>query len=1120
MSSKFTFHVKAAAIAFLCILSAKTIGQNCVWSTQSPGGTLTVSGNSQTLVGLNVNPGTFSIENFTVAGQYAIAASFGSYFTLTDNSNNPIVSGVNTLTVTIPTAGLYRIHLSSNSSCSTIGGSRIVAITPTNRALDVDGVDDYANVGNSLTAALNGLNKLTVEAWVKPTSLSGLGCIVGNYSSPVSGNLQMLLRRNTNSYYEFWVGNGTTWNQVTSAAIPTVGVWQHVAGTWDGSVSRIFINGVLSGTVATTIPSLNNLTNQVWIGANNIAENFAGDIDEVRIWSRELCQGEIQHNMNAEIPTTASGLVANYHFNQGVSGGNNSTVTTLIDDSGNSYNGTLTNMALTGTTSNWIAPGAFGDGIYATPFVSPTVSIAGSNTVCTSNFVTLTASGNVSTYAWVSGPTTATNAVSPTTITSYSVTGTNSVGCISNMAVFTVSTSTSPTVSVSNGTICAGNSFTIVPNGANTYTIQGGSAVVSPTTNTSYTVVGSSTAGCVSVNTATSSITVNANPTVSVNSGSICSGDSFTISPSGASTYTIQGGNAVVTPTANASYTVIGTSSQGCVSDNIATSNITVNTTPTVSVNSGSICSGSSFTMSPTGASTYSYSSGSAVVSPTANAAYTVTGTSTQGCTGTAISNVVVSICSGAEALNFDGTSPGDNVLLPTAISTSLSTKNNITVEAWARPTSLSGLGCIIGNYSTPNNEMQFLLRMEGSFYRFWVGNSGFGTYSSAFSSASPTLNVWQHIAGVWDGSVVSIYVNGVLSGTTSVTYSNFGVSSNTLIIGGNAINENFTGDIDEIRIWDRALCQGEIVNNMNGEIPTNASGLMANYHFNQGLASQPNPTVTTLLDATSNTYNGNLTGFALTGSTSNWVSPGAVTGSVTPFVSPTVAITGANAICNGSSTTLTANGNVTSYNWVSGPTTATNVITPTVTTSYSVSGMNAGCSSNMASITVTVNSLPTISASTSSSIICGPPFQGTATISASGATTYTWNTAATTSSISVSPSVTTVYTVTGTDLNGCENMAVITQSVSACTGINGINIAVGAVSVYPNPNNGMFTVNIPDFNSTTTITVVNVIGETVLKQNVTSEKTQINLNDLSNGIYLVKIDNNQTTQIYKIIKQ
>src|SRR6266540_1938072 len=103
----------------------------------------------------------------------------------------------------------------------------------------------------------------------------------------------------------------------------------------------------------------------------------------------------------------------------------------------------------------------------------------------------------------------------------------------------------------------------------------------------------------------------------------------------------------------------------------------------------------------------------------------------------------------------------------------------------------------------------------------------------------------------------------------------------------------------------------------------------MAYYKCNQGIAAANNATVTTLTDASPNAYTGTLTGIALSGYTSNWVAPGGVLkNSVAPaFVSPTVAISGATTICSGVTTTLTANGNVATYNWVSGPTTATNAV-------------------------------------------------------------------------------------------------------------------------------------------------------------------------------------------------
>ncbi|MFN7911120.1 MAG: T9SS type A sorting domain-containing protein [Bacteroidota bacterium] len=213
-----------------------------------------------------------------------------------------------------------------------------------------------------------------------------------------------------------------------------------------------------------------------------------------------------------------------------------------------------------------------------------------------------------------------------------------SLGCLNSLTAYTVSSQPSPTVVANNGSICNGTSFTIVPSGALTYTYSSGSAIVSPTATSAYTVTGTNSVGCIGA--AVSNVTVNTAPSVSVNSGAICSGNSFTMTPSGASTYTFSSGSAVVSPTSTAAYTVTGTNTLGCVG--FAISNVIVNAIPTISVNNGAICSGNSFTITPSGATTYTYSSGSAVVSPTATSAYTVTG-SNGACIGTpVVSNVTV----------------------------------------------------------------------------------------------------------------------------------------------------------------------------------------------------------------------------------------------------------------------------------------------------------------------------------------------------------------------------------------------------------------------------------------------------------------------------------------------
>ena len=306
-----------------------------------------------------------------------------------------------------------------------------------------------------------------------------------------------------------------------------------------------------------------------------------------------------------------------------------------IDGIGNAYDGVYVDDII--VTSNC--------------FISLT-SLPGNSTVtpviCAGQSLTLTTNA-VSNYSWSSGATTQSIVVSPTVSTQYSIVATSSANCSSSNTL-SVIVNALPVISVNNGTICAGQSFTISPNGANTYTIQGGNAIVSPSINTTYTVAGTSTAGCVSQAFITSSLLVNPNPIITVNNGTICAGQTFTINPNGANTYTIQGATAVVSPSVNTTYTVAGTSTAGCVSQALTTSSLTVNSLPVITITgTTAVCAGLSVSLTAGGASTYTWSTGSnsssVVVTPSITSGsftYNVVGSSSVGCTRTKVDSILV----------------------------------------------------------------------------------------------------------------------------------------------------------------------------------------------------------------------------------------------------------------------------------------------------------------------------------------------------------------------------------------------------------------------------------------------------------------------------------------------
>ncbi len=143
----------------------------------------------------------------------------------------------------------------------------------------------------------------------------------------------------------------------------------------------------------------------------------------------------------------------------------------------------------------------------------------------------------------------------------------------------------------------------------------------------------------------------------------------------------------------------------------------------------------------------------------------------------------------------------------------------------------------------------------------------------------------------------------------------------------------------------------------------------------------------------------------------------------VTVGAAPTATIAGNTTICFGQNTTLSAGGGGT-YSWNTGATTTSIIVSPTVTSNYSVVVNNGGCTDTaVALITVTPSIIFTV---TPSSICAGQ----SAVISASGGGTYIWSTGATTSSITVSPTTNTSYTVQVSS-GVCTGTAVATVNVS-----------------------------------------------------------------------------------------
>ncbi len=190
--------------------------------------------------------------------------------------------------------------------------------------------------------------------------------------------------------------------------------------------------------------------------------------------------------------------------------------------------------------------------------------------------------------------------------------------------------------------------------------------------------------------------------------------------------------------------------------------------------------------------------------------------------------------------------------------------------------------------------------------------------------------------------------------------------------------------------------------------------------------------------------------------------------------------------------------------------------VSPATTSTYSITGTSAqGCvSSNTAVSTVSVNASPIITAISNYSVICSGQ---SATLTAVGASTYTWNTGVSLPTITISPTVTTTYTVSGTNALGCNNSSTVTQSVSTCTGIESPSEPMNAISLFPNPGNGIFTIRL---NATARVILTNHLGDIIFDDILNEGEQFIDIQQQASGMYIVTVKNDNNYTAFKLMKQ
>jgi hypothetical protein len=137
------------------------------------------------------------------------------------------------------------------------------------------------------------------------------------------------------------------------------------------------------------------------------------------------------------------------------------------------------------------------------------------------------------------------------------------------------------------------------------------------------------------------------------------------------------------------------------------------------------------------------------------------------------------------------------------------------------------------------------------------------------------------------------------------------------------------------------------------------------------------------------------------------------------------------------------------------------------------------------------------ISVSSSSAIICAG---ATATLTASGAQTYMWNNGPASGSYVVSPAVTTMYIVHGTQ-NGCSAQTYFVQNVIICDGVGLSESRKESFNIFPNPTNGNILIEAPGY-CNCTFELYSSSGQLIISEALSAGTSTHNFSDLAKGMY------------------
>lgn len=429
-------------------------------------------------------------------------------------------------------------------------------------------------------------------------------------------------------------------------------------------------------------------------------------------------------------------------------------------------------------------------------------------------------------------------------------------------------------------------------------------------------------------------------------------------------------------------------------------------------------------------------------------------------------------------ALDFDGID--DEVTVPNA-SGRIAEAPGYSMTCWVKPTAGTEHQGIVGLRDEAEADFYLLKLANANSVEGRFRNSAGEFFTLVFPGL--TLNAWQHLALVYDGSELILYHNGAEA--TSVAASGNITSTTGTFRLGNLVystdNFTFAGQLDEVSLWSTALDVDDVECMASSRIDANAADLELYYAMDQGIPAGNNTAITSLTDMVGN-INGSLQGFGLTGATSNFVA------------GPVIGYTTTASLCEGES-----------YEFNGEELTEPGVYTAT----FSTGGL---CDSTVVLQLV------------QSSVDNGVVQSGSTLIATASEADFQWYSCGTTGNTLIAGATGQYYQATAVGQYAVEVTQDGCSLLSDCYTVTSIGIEERVLPLFtlsPVPVEDVLNVELIRSARRATASIVDMTGRAVLEQDLgAARKASLDVSELPSGAYFVRVQADGESRVSRFVRQ